>query len=339
MLVLSCFGVFFLSIRWRKFSIAFLSILLFCLFWRGFSKHGTSRYYSIIILFGLFLSACASEHFIFVFKNKLVQKLVFLLLAFLLLLIHPLKDISAFRNLYILDLQNEVRTVLSEEPDNQLYIYFREFRRVGKDYLTFQEQIKIIPRTQDFSLQEIYHNDNLLSKTAYFIISESTDEQIFPVRRYYPQNGELVYSKIEHHFSGYKRNKFISVYKYFPLNPSPEINIHDYYKDAVLKAYVEEYDAFIYQEHNKLIWLIGTEIEQKTEIVYHVYTNRPDLLPEERIPYEFDNLYFRAGGKNEVGKIGRYRVFEKDIPSEYPISFIRVGFNTDGVFISRDFVY
>ena len=102
---------------------------------------------------------------------------------------------------------------------------------------------------------------------------------------------------------------------------------------AVLKAWNEEYDTLVYQDGNRLLWLIGTEIDKNTEVIYHIHTDEPEKLPEKRVQYGFDNRGFRAGAEradNEMTSIDLYRVFEKEIPEEYHVTAIVVGFNTDG---------
>ena len=105
-------------------------------------------------------------------------------------------------------------------------------------------------------------------------------------------------------------------------------------ESAVLKAWNEEYDTLVYQEGDRLLWLIGTEIDKKTEVIYHIHTDEPENLPEKRVPYGFDNRGFRAGAEradNEMTSIDHYRVFEKEIPEEYNVTAVVVGFNTDGI--------
>lgn len=107
---------------------------------------------------------------------------------------------------------------------------------------------------------------------------------------------------------------------------------------GILKAYSQEYDTYIYQDGDRLVWYIGYDIEPATEIIYHIYTNDGSLLPSDRIQYGFDNRGFRPTGNNELAGVDGYRVFEKEIPTEYPITSITVGFNPgSGVTWSKSF--
>ena len=118
--------------------------------------------------------------------------------------------------------------------------------------------------------------------------------------------------------------------------PMPAINgteLEDIIKESIQKAYSKDFDTYVYQDGNRLIWLIGSDLDNNTEIIYHLYTNEVDKLPQNRRQYQFDNQGFRGGRDNEltgVMECGKYRVFEKDIPSEYNVTAICVGFNIDG---------
>lgn len=111
----------------------------------------------------------------------------------------------------------------------------------------------------------------------------------------------------------------------------PDIGIPD---NAVLKAYSPDYDTFVYELDGKIIWLIGMELDANTEVIYLIYTDEPEHLPEKRLQYKFDNRGFRAKenewAKNELLGINHYRVFEQEIPTEYNVTAIVVGFNTEG---------
>ena len=105
---------------------------------------------------------------------------------------------------------------------------------------------------------------------------------------------------------------------------------------AVLKAWSEEYDTLVYQDGDRLLWLIGSPIDRNTEIIYHIHTTEQEKLPENRISSGFDNRGFRVGADNELEGIKHYRVFEKEIPEEYHVTAIVVGFNTDGAITWTD---
>ena len=117
--------------------------------------------------------------------------------------------------------------------------------------------------------------------------------------------------------------------------PEPE-NVGELTKDGILKAYNAENDVYVYQIQDKIVWLIGNEIPERTEIIYHLHTNEPDKLPEARQKYKSDNLGFMAD-KAQCKLIEKYRVFEATIPNEYPITAIGVGYSTQGIISWKDY--
>lgn len=97
---------------------------------------------------------------------------------------------------------------------------------------------------------------------------------------------------------------------------------------ATLKAYSEEWDCYVYQSGTELIWLIGSKVAPDAELICQLQTNEPERLPDNRIPYGFDNLGFLASEAETT--IGAYRSFTRGIPSDYNVTSITVGLNTDG---------
>ena len=97
---------------------------------------------------------------------------------------------------------------------------------------------------------------------------------------------------------------------------------------GILKAYDPHHEVYVYQYQQRLYWLIGTPLENSVGIVFLLFTNEPDRLPEKRKQYGFDNRWFMGGGKYELTKTmrcGRYRVFMRKIPKEYHVTVVRTG--------------
>ena len=100
-------------------------------------------------------------------------------------------------------------------------------------------------------------------------------------------------------------------------------------RSGILKVYEPLYDAYVYQFDNKLYWLIGTPLDKKVTVLCYVYTNEPDKLPEKMKKYKLESLNFRAGDNNEITgtiRCGKYRLFEREIPTGYNITAVRTGF-------------
>ncbi len=119
--------------------------------------------------------------------------------------------------------------------------------------------------------------------------------------------------------------------QYITDAPKPDItstNLAFLLDSGILKVYNADYDTYVYQVDNRLYWIIGAEFDDS--IIYHLYTEQKEKLPEERQQYGFDNRGFRIGSEKELtGNIncGIYRVFSDIIPSEYNVTAIAVGMN------------
>ena len=335
--VLSCLGIVFFLRRNLKACIAFILILLFCVFWRSFSFSKTSRYYSVLIFSGVFLSAYAVNCFIHLFRTICVQRIIVLLLTTILLCLHLGKTFSSYKNNYILDLQDRVDKILTDEHKSDIHIYEREFQRIGRNKAITNMHVKILPSSNYNAPTDLYIKNGSFSNNMYLIVSNEYSSFIaskpFSLFEYKKKR----YSEVEHFVSNAGHTKYLSVYRHFPYVPTPDLDDNQIINHAVLKAFIPEYDAFIYQAQDKMIWLIGAPIDTKTEIIYHIYTDQPELLPSYRIQYKYDNWGFRVNSKNEREKNGKYRMFEKNIPTKYHITLIRTGFNTEGKIIWRDF--
>ena len=96
---------------------------------------------------------------------------------------------------------------------------------------------------------------------------------------------------------------------------------------AVLKAYNSEYDTLVYQDGNRLIWLVGGDTDSSTTLIYQLYTDEVEKLPDNRKQYGFDNRGFSMIANNEICHIGEYRVFEREIPADFHVIQVIVGFS------------
>ncbi len=142
--------------------------------------------------------------------------------------------------------------------------------------------------------------------------------------------------KVEIQFQGYKpiaTSTFINGETVLYVNKAfdPQIegtDLKSIIDPATLKVYNPEHDVYVYQLGDRLYWLIGKDSE--ASIIYHLYTDELENLPENRKQYGFDNRGFRFGSNKEITETmncGQYRVFSDIIPPEYHVSAIMVGMN------------
>ena len=74
------------------------------------------------------------------------------------------------------------------------------------------------------------------------------------------------------------------------------------------KAYNADSDTIVFQDGQKLYWLVGSELGD-TGIIYHIFTNEAEKLPEKRVEYGFESRSFHSGDGSELDSISGYRVF------------------------------
>lgn len=181
---------------------------------------------------------------------------------------------------------------------------------------------------------KVYNRDNL----PYQILLKSPDnERILSVvitednfsATVTDENGELYVR-----FRGYKpiatgvylENGEIEYVE--PGTPRPDITdtwIEQTIDNGTLLVYNAAYDVYVYQLDKRLYWLIGEESD--SSVIYHLYTDEPDNLPDNRQQYGFDNRGFKAGSEKELKRCGKYQVFSDIIPSEYNVTAIATGMN------------
>lgn len=121
-----------------------------------------------------------------------------------------------------------------------------------------------------------------------------------------------------------------------PSTPAPELTNTDLeflIHNGTLKVYNAKYGTYLYQVKNRLYWLIGKDFD--ASIIYHLYTDEPENLPENRQQSGFDNRAVQTDSEKELTSTincGNYRVFTDIIPEEYHILAIATGMKSPSVF-------
>lgn len=232
---------------------------------------------------------------------------------------------SSYRNVFIFDLQDDIKQISLKEPNAHFFVEGKEYLRIssvvdpGKRQL-IQDDLK--------SFNELYDIYALWDKRAYYCISDNKHKNS---QKNKTQLNAIGFKKIRRYLTNKQKNKTFSIYFYPPQPPPACDSFTEYSKDGILRAYIQEYDVFIYQINNKLVWLVGTDLDPKTEFLYFLYTDDINLLPEHRIKHGYDNRGFRIENYKKEEYVGKYRVFSKEIPAEYPITSIKVGFCINNV--------
>ena len=326
-IVMSAAGAFLLAKKNKRFPIAFFTILFFSLAWRRYSIYNSFRYYIIINFYGFFLAGFAISQLIKSNGKKQVKAVALFLILSGLLCCHLIKMFSGYNNVYVLDLQDAANKVTNKSSDDIIYVNAKEYNRL-RSALNKQDadQIRVINPNDIGELDDFYLRHSLFTNNLFFFISEDYKDS-YTKRKLLPERKSI---KTAHFITNSKHNKFVSIYRHSPYTPSPDVDCGDLLVHATLRTYEPLYDAFIYQDNGKIIWLVGADVKEDTSFIFQTHTDEPDLLPEWRIQYGFDNQTFKIGSPFEKEKIGKYRVFEMDIPTSYPVTAIGIAFMTKG---------
>lgn len=134
-------------------------------------------------------------------------------------------------------------------------------------------------------------------------------------------------------------NRFILNGQLFDYNPyefiKPDLELksellRNVFNDGQLYVYQKEAGMYIYQYEGKLYWIATDDFNfnanGQTYIPYQPHTSQKSKLPADQVQYGFDNLDFyfeQYEYKDDITE--PYRVAIREIPVEYPITYVRTG--------------
>lgn len=219
-------------------------------------------------------------------------------------------------------------------PTEKTVIYETQFGFYINDITVNNETITLNGNCEIYSRGFVPYQIQLKSEDKTICADTTIDKACFKATVDTP-GGENEY-EVEVLFQGYQpisTKTYIcgNQVQYISDAPTPDItstSLAFLLDGGVIKIYNAEYDTYVYQVDNRLYWIIGTDFD--ASIIYHLYTEQKENLPEERRQYGFDNRGFRIGSDKELtGTIncGAYRVFSDIIPSEYNVTAIAIGMN------------
>ncbi len=317
-------GVFFIGSKTKHKKII-LIMILFMLSWRYIADAGSTRYYSALLLVGVF-SASFFIHTISIStsQSKTLKNCFITILICTAALEQTFKVFNSFNDLYIDDLQTMVKCFARNNPDAWIDVYPKERHRLLHDInYEHTKGIDFNPPKIESNLTEYYVANSFFPNELFYIGRDITIDK--GIASQGENNNYFIYAHFKSNKTG---DKSINVYKHKIYYPEPDIDINTISPALVFQTYVPQYDTFIYRDNNKFFWLIGEEIDKSVEIIFLIYPENTDLLPKSRKQYGFDNKGFRYNANNSSGMIGKYMLFEKEIPKEYSIKKIVFGFNT-----------
>lgn len=167
-----------------------------------------------------------------------------------------------------------------------------------------------------------YKGNTLISRDTFHAVVSADSFEKYKVNILFDKFIDL------HTFTYINKDKVEYVGGRVALPESSGTDLEEIVNGGILKAYDPHYEVYVYQYRKRLYWLIGSPLDKSVSVVFLLFTNEPERLPENRIQYGFDNRWFMGGGKNELTKTmrcGKYRVFVRMIPEEYNVTAVRTG--------------
>lgn len=311
----------------KKKLLLLLSIFVFSFIWRCVSKFPSSRYYCVFIIYGLFLTS---------FSAKLllrINKKTFYALVALFVLINIILTFLPYNNVYIWDLQDIIKDFSYSNPHDSIFVHNKERKRltINKRKDKNEESdytLNVVPDDLTF----FYLKNSYFPNTLICITSESFSHGVSSVSKTQQLLSNKHYARVGLLYKNKRHNSIISIYKHEPYipHPVPGDGLDLLLENCTLKAYVPEYDAFIYQNGNQLIWLIGSE--EKLWVTYRLHFD-PSKLPDHSRTDESDkeNEWVDFGFMNndsiQYKQIGKYHVFRRDIPANIEFKSVSCAFN------------
>lgn len=311
----------------KKHFFLIIVITVFMVAWRTKWTISSSRYFIAYLLVSFSAIALALR----VVFRKYPPGKIFCLCALLLACINIMNLFSGFRNLYVFDIEDQVRDI-SFDPGNKVFINEKDHKRLSA--FPWIDELKTLPG-QRADIEELCNRYDFCGKDSYLFFRDNRS----PLSAKDNRNlfgDDIDLHKIQQFYTDKKKHKTYSVFflkKYDPpLYHDPSLKgyteLEDVIKNGTLECYNLTSDSYIFRDKDSLFWVIGGDIEKNAEIVFHVFTERLDLLP--RGQKRFDNRGFRPSSRSRLKDCGKYMVFKQSIPKEYPISKIRPGLNNAG---------
>ena len=320
-LIILLSGMIIIFLNKTRNRYLFLGVVLFSLTWRILRNTQASRYFLIFIPYSILLLAIAQRTSnISTSKRRWAAIAGVLAISIYFIFI----DFSSFRNNYVFDLRDSIKYLSKNDPSAVIDIYQKERSRILNEekYNTYDERIKAIGDYENYNnLTEYYFNKSYAPNTLFCCLkfeSQRKENEFI--------NSSSGIKKLGRVHTNKKKEAFIDVLKHPPLTPVPAIDVNHFFPGCIFKAFIYEYNTFIYQCDKKIVWLIGKQIDKEIEVIYHIYSiNRFDL-PKYRIQFGYDNLGFNIKSTDNLQRIDNYIVVSKEIPQNYRVRNIVCGF-------------
>ena len=184
-------------------------ILITIIFWRSFSRHSSSRYYSIIIFWGLFLSLAA---FNFLIKRK-KHKSFGIILVLVILSCQLIKLSCSFNNIYVFDYLASINffSRMTQSPNRIFYD-----RKIGRSELinpNNRRNIFVYPFSGNDGLFSMFCSLFSSENGIYIITSKECSSLSSQKNPFHLASANELFSRIGFFYTNSSKNKALSIFK------------------------------------------------------------------------------------------------------------------------------
>ena len=233
----------------------------------------------------------------------------------------------SFEKKYIYDLEKDLKQIASNNNTKAFIdadVFHKEYYRIfSKNGISLECHGIFLEDNLDYKdFMNAYYYHDPIRNDIYLLLQEKKENE----KKYseYLNQQSISIKRIRKYYTNENKTNAYIIYKSKQSNIIQHEEFQTIVKDGELKAFIPEQDIFIYQTKNRIYWFVNKDVDKKAQITYRIYPKDSELLPEDLVEKGYDDRGFVIE-KERTWKNGDYLVFDRAIPTEYPISMILSG--------------
>jgi len=189
----------------RRLGLVFLSSAFLMILWRSFFQISTSRYCAIFIVMGLLVLIVEIRN---IDSYRRVKTATIICICAGLVCYNTIKSFSSFRDIYILDVKEDTRSILHKNHDSKVSINPKEYGRISEGI--DNKYISEMETQSSEELEEFLNLNRLWWNGVYLILKEKQHSNLESF------GDGLEVRKVGKWNTNKKKTNIISIYRYQP---------------------------------------------------------------------------------------------------------------------------